>query len=394
MLVQKNVQLGQKRSCIRELFEHGLRQAAVVGKENVFDFSIGNPSVPAPAEVAQAFHDLTDPSLDSLSIHGYTTAMGDADAREAIAADLRQRYDFPVQASNIFMTCGAAPALTAVFHALAVEGAEVVVNAPYFAEYRPFVEGAGMKFVTVPADYETFQINFPALEQALNPHTQAVIVNSPNNPSGVIYSREVLTRLAALLEEKSREYGHPIYIVSDEPYRELVYDGAEVPFLPAIYPDTVICYSYSKSFSLPGERIGYVLVNDRATDSAELYAAVAGSARALGHVCAPSLMQKVVGRCAHVRPNIEVYDLNRKTLHQALQDYGYQCVKPQGAFYLMIKAPGGSGKAFSDRAKAENLLLVPCDDFGVPEYVRASTCVSHEMVLKSLPVFKKLIEEA
>ncbi|MBQ7870758.1 MAG: pyridoxal phosphate-dependent aminotransferase [Oscillospiraceae bacterium] len=394
MLVQKNVQLGQKRSCIRELFEHGLRQAAVVGKENVFDFSIGNPSVPAPAEVAQAFHDLTDPSLDSLSIHGYTTAMGDADAREAIAADLRQRYDFPVQASNIFMTCGAAPALTAVFHALAVEGAEVVVNAPYFAEYRPFVEGAGMKFVTVPADYETFQINFPALEQALNPHTQAVIVNSPNNPSGVIYSREVLTRLAALLEEKSREYGHPIYIVSDEPYRELVYDGAEVPFLPAIYPDTVICYSYSKSFSLPGERIGYVLVNDRATDSAELYAAVAGSARALGHVCAPSLMQKVVGRCAHVRPNIEVYDLNRKTLYQALQDYGYQCVKPQGAFYLMIKAPGGSGKAFSDRAKAENLLLVPCDDFGVPEYVRASTCVSHEMVLKSLPVFKKLIEEA
>lgn len=394
MLVQKKVQLGQKRSCIRELFEHGLRQAVVVGKENVFDFSIGNPSVPAPAEVAQAFHDLTDPSLDSLSIHGYTTAMGDADAREAIAADLRQRYDFPVQASNIFMTCGAAPALTAVFTALAVEDAEVVVNAPYFAEYRPFVEGAGMKFVTVEADYESFQINFPALERALNAHTQAVIVNSPNNPSGVIYSREVLTRLAVLLEEKSRKYGHPIYIVSDEPYRELVYDGAEVPFLPSIYADTVICYSYSKSFSLPGERIGYVLVNDRATDSAALYAAVAGSARALGHVCAPSLMQKVVGRCAHVRPNLEVYDRNRKTLYQALQEYGYQCVKPQGAFYLMIKAPGGSGKAFSDRAKAENLLLVPCDDFGVPEYVRASTCVSHEMVLKSLPVFKKLIEEA
>lgn len=393
MLVKNNVQLGQKRSCIRELFEYGLRQAAVVGKENVFDFSIGNPSVPAPAEVVQAFHELTDPSQDSLSIHGYTTAKGDADAREAIAADLRQRYDFPVRADNLFLTCGAAPALTATFAALAVEDAEVVVNAPYFAEYRPFVEGAGMRFVTVAADYTSFQINFPALEQALNPHTQAVIVNSPNNPSGVIYSREVLCQLAELLQRKSCEYGHPIYIVSDEPYRELAYDGAEVPFLPSIYADAIICYSYSKSFSLPGERIGYVLVNDRATDAQELYAAIAGAARALGHVCAPSLMQKVVGRCAHVRPNLEIYDSNRKTLYQALTDYGYKCVKPQGAFYLMIQAPDGDGAAFSARAKAENLLLVPCADFGVPEYVRASTCVSHKMVLRSLPVFKKLIEE-
>ena len=390
MIAATMYELGARRSCIRELFEYGLRQAAVVGKENVMDFSIGNPSIPTPAAVTEAFDTLVR-SEDTISVHGYTPAAGDYAARKAVADNLARRAKAEIRPENIYFTCGAAPALISVIRALAVPQAEVLVIAPYFPEYRPYVEMNGCRFVTVPADTEAFQIRLEELERRITPRTQALIINSPNNPSGVVYTPETLAELAKVLTRKSREIGHPIYIISDEPYRELVYDGADVPYLPSIHPNTVICYSYSKILSLPGERIGYVCVPDSAEDSGSLYAAIAGAARTLGHVCAPSLQQKVVAQCVDIRPNLAAYDRNRTTLYDALTAYGYQCVKPQGAFYLFPKAPGGNALAFSERAKSENLLLVPGDDFGCPDFFRISTCVSYDMVCRSLPVFQKLI---
>lgn len=384
--------LGSKRSCIRELFEYGLKQSAVVGRENVFDFSIGNPSIPSPPEVNEAIVSIVR-SRNSLAVHGYTPAPGSMEARTAVAADLNARFSAGIRPENIFLTCGAAPALIAAVRALAVEEAEIVSIAPFFAEYRPYVEANGCRFVVVPPDTRAFQIRFDELERCLNPHTQAVIVNSPNNPSGVIYTRETLVRLAEVLRRKSAEFGHPIYILADEPYRELAYDGAAVSFIPNLYPDTVVCYSWSKSLSLPGERIGYVCVPDQAADSDALFAAIAGAARTLGHVCAPSLQQLTVALCASVRPDLEAYDRNRLTLYEALTSYGYECPRPNGAFYLFAKAPGGDAQAFSDRAKRENLLVVPGGDFGCPDYFRASTCVSYDMIVRSLPVFRALIEE-
>ena len=391
MVSETSLALGTSRSCIRELFEYGLRQAAVVGKENVFDYSLGNPSIPSPPEVNQAIIS-TIQEMDSLDIHGYTPAPGAMPARKAIADDLNARFHTSIRVENIFFTCGAAPALISVIRALAVEGAEIMAIAPFFPEYRPFTEQNGASFVVVPADTKSFQISMEAVEARITPHTQAVIINSPNNPSGVVYTRETLSSLGELLTRKSAEYGHPIYIIADEPYRELVYDGVEVPFIPTIYPNTIVCYSYSKSLSLPGERIGYVCVPDQVEDSADVYAAVAGAARAMGHVCAPSLQQLVVARCASVRPDLEAYDRNRNALYDALISYGYECVKPNGAFYMFVKAPGGSSKAFSDKAKEKNLLLVPGDDFGCPEFFRICTCVSYDMIQRSLPVFKELIE--
>ena len=391
MVSATSLALGTSRSCIRELFEYGLKQAAVVGKENVFDYSLGNPSIPSPPEVNQAIVSIIQ-EIDSLDIHGYTPAPGAMPARKAIADDLNARFHTSIRAENIFFTCGAAPALISVIRALAVEGAEIMAIAPFFPEYRPFTEQNGASFVMVPADTQSFQISMEAVEARITPHTQAVIINSPNNPSGVVYTRETLSSLGELLTRKSAEYGHPIYIIADEPYRELVYDGVEVPFIPTIYSNTIVCYSYSKSLSLPGERIGYVCVPDQVEDSADVFAAVAGAARAMGHVCAPSLQQLVVARCASIRPDLEAYDRNRNALYDALISYGYECVKPNGAFYMFVKAPGGSAKAFSDKAKEKNLLLVPGDDFGCPEFFRICTCVSYDMIQRSLPVFKELIQ--
>lgn len=382
--------LGAKRSCIRELFEYGLQQAKVVGRENVMDFSIGNPSVPTPQAVTDAFDELVR-SEDTLAIHGYTPAPGDFEARAAVARNLTRRAGVEIRPQDIFFTCGAAPVIISSIRALTVENTEIMVIAPYFPEYRPYIEMNGCKLVAVPADKKAFQIQLDQLEALITPNTQALIVNSPNNPSGVVYTVETLQKLAEVLTRKSREFGHPIYIISDEPYRELVYDGVDAPYLPGIYPDTLICYSYSKIFSLPGERIGYVFVPASATDHEELFAAIAGASRTLGHVCAPSLQQKVVARCVDVKPDLRTYDDNRMTLYNALTSYGYRCIKPDGAFYLFAEAPGGSAKAFSDRAKAYNLLVVPGDDFGCPDFFRLSTCVSREMVRKSLPVFEKLI---
>ena len=383
--------LGANRSCIRELFEYGRARAAVVGPENVFDFSLGNPSIPAPPQVNEAVREILA-DTNPLLVHGYTSAVGDLEARAAISRDLNARFGADTAPEDFFLGCGAAPELTAVFRALAVPGGELLVQAPYFPEYLPFAREAGLIFRPIPADVPDFQIRLDALEAMLSPAAQAVLVNSPNNPSGVVYTRQTLIALGKLLERKSREYGHPIYIISDEPYRELTY-GAEVPFLPLIYPNTVVCYSYSKSLSLPGERIGYVYVPRQAEDHRELYAAIAGAARSMGHVCAPSLWQKVIARCVGLRPDLDAYDRNRRKLYEGLTEMGYETARPDGAFYLFVKAPGGDAAAFSERAKKHDLLVVPGDGFGCPGYFRLCYAVSYDTICRSLPVFRAVLEE-
>ena len=392
-MINKNMYaLGANRSCIRELFEYGRQRAAVVGAENVFDYSLGNPSIPAPAGVNEAIAAVIA-EMPSLAVHGYTSAPGDLGLRQAVADDLNERYNAGVRANDLFIGCGAAPELVSVIRALAVENSEFIAVAPFFPEYRPFVESSGGKLVVVPADIPNFQIDFAALENALNANTQAIILNSPNNPAGTVYTAETLQKLATLLDRKGAEYGKTIYIISDEPYRELVYGDAVAPWVPGIYDNTVVCYSWSKSLSLPGERVGYVYVSEKCADHDALYAAVAGAARSIGHVCAPSLMQKVIARCAKLRPDLQAYDENRRLLSESLASYGYEMAKPDGAFYLFVKAPGGSSKDFSEKAKLQDLLVVPGDDFGCPEYFRICYCVSHDLIERSLPIFEKLIKE-
>jgi len=392
MLNERAYALGANRSVIRDLFEYGNARAAVVGRENIYDYSIGNPSIPSPPEVNETIRQVLA-DTDSLLVHGYTSAVGDYDTRKAISDDLNARYGVKTKPENFFIGCGAAPELVSVFRALSIPGGEVLAIAPYFPEYKPFVEEAGLTFKVVPADMPSFQIDMKALEKMITYNTQAIILNSPNNPSGVVYTRETLQQLRRLLGEKIMDYGHTIYIISDEPYRELAYDGVEVPFIPSIYGDTIICYSYSKSLSLPGERIGYVYVPENCTESKRLYAAIAGAARSAGHVCAPSLWQKVIARCTHLRPDLEAYDRNRKLLYEGLTAMGYEMAKPDGAFYLFIKAPGGDANYFSEMAKKKDLLVVPGAGFGCPEYFRICYCVSEDMIRRSLPVFEALIKE-
>ncbi len=384
--------LGSVRSYIREVFEYGRQQAKIVGEENVFDYSLGNPSIPAPEKVNETIINVLN-TESSIKVHGYTSGPGDDTIREAVAKNLTERFGKVIRPANLFFTCGAAPALMTALTALACEDSEVIAIAPFFPEYKPFIESSGNKFVMVPADTTSFQIDMAALESLVNEHTQAIIVNSPNNPSGVVFSQETLEKVGAILGAAAEKYGHPIYIIADEPYRELVYDGVEVPFIPNVYKDTIVCYSWSKSLSLPGERIGYVLVPDDATDSAELFAAVAGAARMLGHVCAPSLIQRAVAACCDIMPDLEAYDVNRNLLYNGLTEIGYECAKPQGAFYLFVKAPGGDAMAFAEKAKKKNLLIVPSDSFGVPGYFRLSYCVSKEMIERSLPAFKEVFAE-
>lgn len=383
--------LGANRSVIRDLFEYGKARAAIVGADHVYDYSIGNPSIPSPPEVNETIRRILA-DTDPLLLHGYTSAVGDLETRQAIADDLNARYGIDTRPEEFFLGCGAAPELVSVFKALAIPGGEILTVAPYFPEYKPFVESAGMQLRVVPADVPSFQIDFAAMETLIGPKTQAVLLNSPNNPSGVVYTRQTLQKLAELLNRKGEQFGHPIYLISDEPYRELAY-GVEVPWVPAIYPNTIVCYSYSKSLSLPGERIGYVYVPKNAVDGEQLYAAVAGAARSCGHVCAPSLWQKVIARCTHLRPDLERYDHNRRLLYEALTSYGYEMAKPDGAFYLFIKAPGGDSLAFGEKAKAKDLLVVPGEGFGCPGYFRICYCVSQQQIENSLPVFKALIEK-
>ena len=393
MVNQEYYTLGTAPSVIRQLFAYGLEQAKVVGPENVYDYSLGNPSIPAPKKVNESIKKIVD-ETDSIKLHGYSMAPGFEEARAAVAKDLAARFGLDVKASELFFTCGAAPALISIIKALIVDAdTEIMAIAPFFPEYRPFVNANGGKLVVVPADTKAFQIHLDEVEKRITKHTQALRVNSPNNPSGVVYTEETLKGLASLLERKSAEYGHPIYIIADEPYRELVYGGVKVPFIPCLYKNTIVCYSYSKSLSLPGERIGYVYVPGFADDSHDVYAAIAGAARIMGHVCPPTLMQKVIEYCAEERPDLVAYDENRNLLYNSLTEMGYECAKPDGAFYLFVKAPNGDANAFSEKAKlGHNLLVVPADGFGCPGFFRLSYCVSNDMIRRSLPAFKAMIE--
>lgn len=393
MINERNLKLGTARSAIRELFEYGKKQKAILGENKVFDFSLGNPSTPAPKEVDNAITDIIA-NNPSVLTHGYTSAQGSLEARTAIADYIAKSFNLSTSADDIYITCGAAAALCCVFGALTKDSnTEFISIAPYFPEYKVFVEGQGANLKVVPADTKAFQIDFKALESLINENTAGVIINSPNNPSGTVYSKETLIELANLLSYKSKEIGHPIYIISDEPYRELVYNNINIPFIPSIYNNTFVCYSYSKSLSLPGERIGYVYVPSFAEKSKELYAAVAGAGRAMGYVCAPSLIQQVVAKCTNIKPNLNEYYTNRNLLYDTLTSYGYECASPDGAFYLFVKAPNGDGNKFSKLAKNKNVLIVPGESFGCKEFVRISYCVDTKTVKGALPIFKELIEE-
>lgn len=391
MTVSKRMlNLGSERSVIRELFEYGKQRAAIVGKENVFDFSLGNPSVMPPEVVNETAIRILSENPDF--IHCYTSAQGDFTVRQRLADSLNQRNGTNYTADEFYVTVGAAAALCCVFSALACEGDEFVAIAPFFPEYKVFVESTGAKFCLAEADMENFQINFEALEKCITKNTKAVIVNSPNNPSGVIYSKETLEKLAALLEEKSREYGKTIYLISDEPYREIVFGDKVVPWVPSVYKNTIVCYSFSKSLSLPGERLGYVLVPSTVCDAKEVYSAVAGAGRSLGYVNAPSLFQQVCSLCCDVTADIAVYERNCKLLTNELSKMGYSFVKPDGAFYLLLKAFGEDDLAFSQKAKEFDILLVPGSGFGAKGYVRLAYCVETDMILRALPRFKELAE--
>lgn len=389
---QRMLNLGTARSEIREAFAFAQARAAEVGAENVDDFSIGNPSVPAPATVAEAVHKLVD-AIDPIKLHGYTPAQGDGQARGALADNLNRRFGTNYTADNFYLTAGAAGALCCALSALSCPGDTFIAFAPYFPEYKVFVESAGAELVTVPADIEDFQIDFAAFDQALTPNTKGVIINSPNNPTGVVYSEATIQKLAQVLTEKSKEYGHTIWLISDEPYREIVYRDTPLPWVPNYYPNTLVCYSYSKSLSLPGQRIGYVLVPPQAEDADIVYAAVCGAGRALGYVCAPSLFQLVAAECTGQTADIEIYHKNRDLLLNALRDMGYTCAQPDGAFYLFPRSLEPDARAFCERARKYDLVLVPGDSFGCPGHVRISYCVPTEQIQRALHKFEQLAAE-
>ena len=391
MINKKMLALGQKRSAIRELFEFGRKRKAEIGAENVFDFSIGNPSVPAPEKVTQVMQGLLE-TVDPVQLHGYTSAQGDASVRAAIAAAEEERSGQPVSPDLIYMTCGAAASLTVSLHALVNPGDEVIVLAPYFPEYRVFAEKAGALLVEVPCLPDTFQIDFDALAAAVSPRTKALILNSPNNPTGAVIPAADLARLGDLLREKEADCDGEIYLICDEPYRALVYGDVEVPYVPAFYERTLVCYSYSKALSLPGERIGYILVPPTMPNASEVYAAVCGAGRALGFVCAPALMQYTVAKCGNLTANLSVYEENRRILSEGLADIGYTFTAPDGAFYLFVKALEEDAAAFCEKAKDFELLLVPSDSFGVKGYLRISYCVSTQQIRRALPAFRALYE--
>ena len=391
-LNKKMVSLGTQRSVIRELFEYGKMKAAEIGAENVFDFSIGNPSVPAPPCVNETAVKIlleTDPVI----LHGYTSAAGDADVRAALASSVNRRFHTDYTADHFYMTVGAAAALCCCFHGLCNDGDHVIIFAPYFPEYTVFVEGAGAKPIIIPAVSKSFQIDFESLEQMLTPDVKAVVVNSPNNPSGVVYSEDTVKKLSAMLDEKSKEYHHPIYLIADEPYREIVFSGTTVPFLPDYYKNTLVCYSWSKSLSLPGERMGYVLIPPAVEDSREVYAAIAGAGRSLGYVNAPSLFQRVCAACADETSDVTVYETNKKILVNALREMGYHVVEPDGTFYMFPRSLEPDDAAFAERAKKYHLLIVPGCGFGCPEHVRISYCVPTATIEKSLGAFEALARE-
>ena len=378
--------LGSERSAIREIFEYGNCRAKEVGRENVFDFSLGNPAVPTPACINNTISDML--SDGTFTVHGYTSAQGAQFVRDSIAQSISGRFDFNMPGNNLYMTCGAAASLTITLNAICNKGDRVIAIAPYFPEYKVFAESAGAEFKVVDADRTSFQINFDSLSEKLSANTRAVIINSPNNPSGAVLTEAVIVRLCKILNEHSAKYGEPIYIISDEPYRELVYGDVSVPYIPKYYRNTIVCYSYSKSLSLAGDRIGYIAVSPLVENCKEVYAAICGSGRKLGYVCAPALLQYAVGKNPNACADIAQYKSRRDMLYNALTEYGYECVHPDGAFYLFVKLPYTD---FIERAKEQNLLVVPSDSFGVSGYMRISYCVSSDTIERSLPVFKQLI---
>jgi aspartate aminotransferase len=380
--------LGNKRSIIREIFEYSKTRAKEIGAEKVFDFSLGNPSVCPPKEVNDAILDLVKNENQTL-LHGYTSAQGDLSVRKAISDNLNQRFDVQINENLIYMTCGAAASLSISLKALFNNGDECIVFAPFFTEYRVFINNAGGKVVVSTPVSKTFQIDVIDFESKITDKTKAVIINSPNNPSGVVYTEETIKEVSKILQKKSNAYGHIIYLISDEPYRELVYDNVSVPFVMNYYDNSIVCYSFSKSLSLPGERIGYIAVSPKMQNSNEVYLAVCGAGRSLGYVCAPSMFQQVIKKCLNAKVNIEAYKKNRDLLYNSLISYGFSVVKPDGAFYLFVKAPKDT-QEFFEKAKSLEILLVPCSDFGIPDYVRIAYCVDYDRIVNSLPYFEKL----
>ena len=389
---EKAYELGSKRSIIREIFEYSKVRASEIGKENVFDFSLGNPSVAPPKEVTDSMISLLT-TKEPTSLHGYTSAQGDFECRKKIAENLNERYNLSLSADCIYFTCGAAASLSISLKALVNDGDEVVVFAPFFTEYRVFVNNAGATLVISNPIENTFQIDIDDLESKITENTKAVIINSPNNPSGVVYTEDTIIKLCDLLKKKSSEYNKNIYLISDEPYRELIYGDVKYPFIMNYYDNSIVCYSFSKSLSLPGERIGYIAVNPNMNGSSAVYLAVCGAGRSLGYVCAPSIFQRVVTQNLGAKINIEAYKENRDLIYNGLTDIGYQCVRPDGAFYLFVKALEEDAFEFYKKAKKHELLVVPCDDFGVKGYVRIAYCVDKKTIVNSLPAFKKLFEE-
>ena len=388
MINEQMLKLGQESSSIRELFAYGLERKAQIGEDKVFDFSLGNPSVPAPDAVSRAIGDLA--SLPPATVHGYTPAQGAPAPRAAIAANLNERFGTSYNLNDLYLTCGAAASLNICLKALVCPGDEVVVVAPFFPEYRVWIEGNGAKLVMVLARESDFQIDVPALAAVLNENTKAVIINTPNNPVGVVYTSQTLRELAGALRDASEKFGHPIYLMSDEPYRELVYGDNVVTWVPSVYQNTIVCYSWSKSLSMPGERIGYILVPPELEGAREVYAAICGAGRALGFVCAPALFQKVIERCVGEPADVDAYVRNRQLLTSMLDELGYEYIEPQGAFYLWVKALEPDAAAFAEKAKSFELLLVPSDSFGVGGWVRLGYCVSDKVITGSYDAFKAL----
>jgi aspartate aminotransferase len=390
MISEKMLSLGKSENVIRAIAAYADARRAEIGSENVFDFSIGNPNVPTPEKVRQTLIELLRDE-DSLALHSYTAAPGIMAARKAAAAQESIRAGYEIPAESIYLTSGASSSLAIVMAALTGSGERVAVLAPYFPEYRVFAENAGAELVEIPPAGEDMQPFMAAFEAAVDQGVAAVIINSPNNPSGAILSEQTLRVMSKILQVAEQEQGHSIYLISDEPYRKLVYGGQSVPFVPNFYHNTVVCYSYSKSLSLPGERLGYIMVPPCVSDSNDVFAAVCGAGRALGYINAPSLMQHMLAKCADLRPDITSYAKNRDTLYNALTGFGFDCVKPDGAFYLFIKAPkGDSADEFCEKAKRFEILLVPSDSFGVSGYARLAYCVSEETAERSLPAFEKL----
>ncbi len=386
MINEKMYALGSTRSKIRELFEYGKQLSQKIGAENVFDYTLGNPSVPCPEEVT----DVIIQEVKNPSIHGYTSAQGTVEVRKAISDYNYDRYGFRLDPNLTYMTCGAAAGLAITLRALISAPTDKVLTfAPFFPEYKVFAENAGASLVYAGCDGK-FEIDFSSLENVISSDVQAVIINSPNNPSGTVYSEETIVKLAKFLSDKEKEYNHAIYLIADEPYREILFDGAVCPFIPKYYKNTVVCYSYSKALSLPGERIGYVSVSPSALNAQKLYLAIAGAGRSLGYVCAPSLFQKVVERCVDKTSDSSIYKDNRDVLVSNLQKLGFECVNPKGAFYVFMKSPIESAEEFSDVAKTFGVLVVPSDSFGIKGFVRLATCVSPDLIKRSIPALEKL----